>query len=90
MQNSYWVNYYRLVFMTRFAATVRAGPAQQSLATVIKGKTIVRHAKDASSLKGVLATSVIQQAIDVGRKPMRRKYHLYCEEAIRLGVLAPS
>ncbi len=21
MQNSYWVNYYRLVFMTRFAAT---------------------------------------------------------------------
>ncbi len=34
MQNSYWVNYDRLVSMTRFAATVRAaGPAQQSLAT---------------------------------------------------------
>ncbi len=44
MQNSYWVNYDRLVSMTRFAATVRAGPAQQSLATV-KGKTIVMQGR---------------------------------------------
>ena len=35
-----WVNYYLPVSMTCFAAAVRAGPAQQSLATV-KRKTIV-------------------------------------------------
>ncbi len=54
MQNSYWVNYDRLVSMTRFAATVRAGPAQQSLATV-KGMAIVnptrQHRRTAASVQ---------------------------------------
>ena len=40
MQSSCWANYYRPVPMIRFAAAVRAGPAQQSLATV-KWKIIV-------------------------------------------------
>ena len=42
MQSSCWVNYDRPV--TLFAAAVRAGPAQQSLATV-KRKTIVMQGR---------------------------------------------
>ena len=42
MQSSCWVNYDRP--MTLFAAAVRAGPAQQSLATV-KRKTIVMQGR---------------------------------------------
>ena len=44
MQSSCWVNYDRPVPMTLFAAAVRAGPAQQSLATV-KRKTIVMQGR---------------------------------------------
>ena len=44
MQSSCWVNYDRPVSMTLFAAAVRAGPAQQSLATV-KRKIIVMQGR---------------------------------------------
>ena len=44
MQSSCWVNYDRPVSMTLFATVVRAGPAQQSLATV-KRKTIVMQGR---------------------------------------------
>ena len=49
MQSSCWVNYDRP--MTLFAAAVKAGPAQQSLATV-KRKTIVMHVKRKPAVRG--------------------------------------
>ncbi len=56
MQESYWVNYYRLVSMTRFAATVRAGPARAAI--TCHGQGSPSSCKDdVGSLRGVLATS---------------------------------
>ena len=64
MQSSCWVNYDRPVSMTLFAAAVRAGPAQQSLAT-IKRKTIVMH-RHARTLWGHIEAYLPHQPGHVG------------------------
>ena len=75
MQSSCWVNYDRP--MTLFAAAVRAGLAQQSLATV-KRKTIVMHAR---TLWVHIEACLPYQPGCVGCMALRRKPHL-CSEAL--------
>ncbi len=85
MQNPYCVNYDRLVSMTRFAATVRAGGACAAI-TCHGQREDHRHARTTWVHLGAYLP---HHPGHVGRKPLRRKSHLCCEEAIRQGVPAP-
>ncbi len=85
IQNSYCVDYDRLVSMTRFAATVRAGGA--CAAITCHGQRDHRHARTTWVHLGAYLP---HHPGHVGRKPLRSKSHLCGEEAIRQGVPVTS
>ncbi len=64
MQESYWVNYYRLVSMTRFAATYGEGGACARSNHLPRSKGSPSSCKDdVGSLRGVLATSGVPHVV---------------------------